>query len=67
MFKSNMLDHENDDMPPQYQHIRHGAHSVKPEYYTTMHKLKSGLHLSENQVQGAICTVTNNLFYRRVW
>ena len=60
VFKSNMLDHENDDMPPQYQHITHGPCSVKPEYYITMHKLKSELHSSE--VQGAICTVANNLF-----
>ena len=49
-----MLDHENDDMPPQYRHIRHGPRSIKPEYYVTMHILKLELHLSENQAQGAI-------------
>ena len=52
-------------MKPQYQHIRHGPCSVKPEYYLTMHKLKSELHLSENQAQGATCTVANNLFGRK--
>ena len=30
-----------------------------------MYKLKSKLHLSENQAQGAICTVANNLFGRK--
>ena len=30
-----------------------------------MHKLKSELHLSENQVEGAICTVANDLFGRK--
>ena len=30
-----------------------------------MHKLKSESHLSENQAQGAIYTVANNLFGRR--
>ena len=39
--KSNMLDHRNNDMPPQYQHIRHGPCSFKPEHYVTIHKLKS--------------------------
>ena len=64
-FSSSLLDHEDDDMPPQYRHIRHGPRSVRPEYYVTMHKLKSKLHLSENQAQGAICTVANNLFGRK--
>ena len=39
-------------------------------YYITMHTLKSEFHLSENQAQGAICTVANNLFNRNefgVW
>ena len=39
--------------------------SVKPEYYATMHKLKSKFHLSENQAQGARCTVANNLYGRK--
>ena len=52
-------------MKPQYQHIRHGPCSVKPEYYLTMHKLKSELHLSENQAQGVTCTVANNLFVEK--
>ena len=65
MFKSNTLDHENDDMLPQYGDIRDRPCSIKPEYYLTMHKLKSELHLSENQQQGAICTLVNNLFGRR--
>ena len=64
VLKSNILDHEN-DMPPQYWHIRYGPHSVKPEHFETMHKLKSELHLSENQVEGAICTVANDLFGRK--
>lgn len=64
MFKSNMLDHKNDDMPPHYWHIRDGPCSVKPKYYITMHKLKSELHLWENQAKGAISTIANNLFGR---
>ena len=54
MLKTNMLDHENDDMPQQYRHIRHGPRSIKPEYYVTMHILKLELHLSENQAQVGI-------------
>ena len=65
MFKSNILDNENDDMLPQYGNIRDRPCSIKPEYYVTMHKLKSELHLSENQQQGAICTLANNIFGRR--
>ena len=60
-FNSSMID-TNDDMPEHYRHIRYGLRSVRPEYYITMHKLKSEFHLSENQAQGAICTVENNLF-----
>ena len=65
VFQSNMLDHESDDMPPQYQHIRHGPCSVKLQSYVIMPKLKSEFHLSKNQAQGAICTVANNLFGRK--
>ena len=36
MFKSNILDHENDDMLPQYGDIRDKPCSIKPEYYVTM-------------------------------
>ena len=50
-----MLDHEK-DMTPRYQHIRHRPCSGKPEYYVKMHKLKSELHLSKNQEQGAMCS-----------
>ena len=57
-----MMIDTNYDMPEHYCHIRYGLRSVRPEYYTTMHKLKSEFHLSENQAQGAICTVANNLF-----
>ena len=54
---------EDDDMPYKYRHIRkYGQRSVKNEYYVLMHKLKSELHMSENQAQGAICAVANILF-----
>ena len=52
----------NDDMPEYDHYIRYGLRSVRSVYYITMHKLKSEFHLSENQAQGAICTVANNLF-----
>ncbi len=55
----------NDELPVKYRHIREGMRSVKPEYYSTIHTLKSEYHLSERQAQGAICTVANNLFGRR--
>ena len=60
--------HDNDghnDMPYNYQHIRHGLWSVREEYYVVMHKLKSELHMSENQAQGAVCAVANILFGRK--
>ena len=33
VFKSNMIGNKNDEMPPQYRHIRYGPRSVKHEYY----------------------------------
>ena len=54
-FNSSMTIDTNDDMPEDYRHIRYGICSIRPEYYITMHKLKS-------EVQGEICTVANNLF-----
>ena len=48
-----------------FRPITNGPCSVKPEYYATMHKLKSKFHLSENQAQGARCTVANNLYGRK--
>ena len=53
-FYSSMMIDTNDDMPEHYRHIRYGLRSVRPEYYITMHKLKSEFHLSENQARGAI-------------
>ena len=52
-------------MPFRFRHIRSGLRSVRPEYYMLTHKLKSELHLSEAQAQGAIVAVANILFGRQ--
>ena len=52
-------------MPFCFHHIRSGLRSVRSEYYKLTHKLKSELHLSEAQAQGAIISVANILFGRQ--
>ena len=64
-FNSTLLDEPSDDMPYRFRHIRHGPHSVRPEYYLLTHQLKSELHMSEAQAQGAIIAVANTLFGRK--
>ena len=64
-FNSIMLDDQSDDMPFRFRHIQSGLRSVRPEYYKLTHKLKSELHLSEAQVQGAIISVANILSGRQ--
>ena len=54
-----------DDMPFRFCHIRIGLRSVRPEYYKLTHKLKTELHLSEVQAQGAIISVADILFGRQ--
>ena len=65
VFNSSMVDDADDDLPFRLRHIRTGLRLVRPEYYVAMHKLKAEFHMSENQVQGAICTVANLLFERK--
>ena len=60
-----MLDDQSDDMPFHFRHIRSGLRSVRPEYYKLTDKLKSELHLSDTQAQGAIIPVANILFSRQ--
>ena len=50
---------------PILTHTKWFEYSVRSEYYIAMNKLKSELHMSEKQAQGAICTVANILFGRK--
>ena len=61
---SNMMidSDQNDDLPYKYRHIRHGLCSVRPEVYEVIKILQSKYHLSPNQAEGAIITVSNKLF-----
>ena len=58
-FNGSILDDKSDDMPFRFHHIHSGLWSVRQEYYKLTHKLKSELHLSEAQAQGAIISVAN--------
>ena len=49
-------------MPCEYWHVRNGPWSVREEYYIAMHRMKSELHMSDNQVEGLICICVNILF-----
>ena len=60
---SNMLDDQPDDMPFCFYYIWSGLRLVSSEYYKLTHKLKSELHLSEAQAQGAISLA--NILYGR--
>jgi hypothetical protein len=54
----------DDGLPDQYQFIRHGQRSVRPEVYSVMQKLSSKYHMSKKQIEGAIIEVANGLFGR---
>ena len=54
----------DDDMPYEYEHFWKGLRSVREEYYIAMLRMKSGLHMSDSQVEGSICICTNILFGR---
>ena len=64
-FNSPLIDDKEDQIPFEYRHIRSGPRSVRLEYYILVHKLKSELHMSERQAQGAIVAVANILFGRK--
>ena len=54
----------NDNMPEEYCFPRFGLRSVRPILYTVMFKLASELHMSKNQIEGAILIIANLLFGR---
>ena len=51
-----LCEDDNENLLSKYRYIRHGLCSVTPDYYSTVHQLKSEFHMSETQAQGAICT-----------
>lgn len=55
----------SDDLPFKYRHIRDGLRSVKPEIYFVISKLSSDFHMSQNQIEGSIITIANELFGRK--
>ena len=61
-YQFNLTIDNNDDMPYEYWHVRNGSQSVREEYYIAMHRMKSELHMSDNQVEGSICISANILF-----
>ena len=56
------IDNDDDDMPYEYRHVQNGPQSAREEYYIAMHRMKSELHMSDNQVEGSICICANILF-----
>ena len=63
-FTKEQLDQPGDKMPAEYRHVRRGQRSVRPEIYTVISKLQSELHMSNRQAEGAIVTISNELFGR---
>ena len=55
---------DDDDMPHKYRYIRSGLRSVRHEFYTCVHKLKSMYHMSQKQAEAAVIEVGNCLFGR---
>ena len=56
---------DDDPMPLKWRHIRSGPKKVREDYKVLVHKLKSTLHMSDRQVQGAIVHIANDLFGRK--
>jgi len=57
---------QDDVMPHRYQHLRESVRKVRPEVYETIDKLKSAYHMSQTQAEGAVVTVGNKLFDRKL-
>ena len=55
----------SDDLPFKYRHIRDGLLNLKPEIYFVISKLSSDFHMSQNQIEGSIITIANELFGRK--
>ena len=52
-----------DDLPFKYRHVRYGLHGVRPEYYLAMNRMKSELHMSEEQAQGKNLEILISLIF----
>ena len=57
---------ENDDFPQEYCFPRDGPRGVKTVIYLIMHILKSKQHMSDEQVEESIITISN-LGFGRKW
>ena len=60
-----VLGDPSDDLPHRFRHIRSGLHSVNPSYYVAMNRMKSELHMSEEQSQGSVCIIFNEMLDRK--
>ena len=54
----------SDSIPEEFQYVRYGDRSVRPELYSVMYKLSSKYHMSKSQIEGSIITIANTLFGR---
>ena len=52
----------SDDLPKNWQHIRHSERQVRQEYYLTVDELMSVYHMSYEQAIAAIVTVGKKMF-----
>ena len=59
-------ENDDDDMPFKCRHIHSGLRSVRPEFYTCIHKLKSLYQMSQRQAEAAVIEVGNCLLERKV-
>lgn len=60
-----VLDDPKDDLPQRFRHIRDGLHGVNPSYYVAMNRMKAELHMSEEQAQGSVCIIFNEMLDRK--
>ena len=56
------IDNGDDHMPYEYWPVWNWPWSVWEECYIAMYRMKSELHISDNQVEGSICICANILF-----
>ena len=56
----------SDSIPEEFQYVRYGDRSVRPELYSVMYKLSSKYHMSNSQIEGSIITIANT-FFGREW
>ncbi|XP_013777048.1 uncharacterized protein LOC106461746 [Limulus polyphemus] len=54
----------DDPLPSEFKYVRCSIRKVRPEFYEIVNKLKSCLHMSQNQAEAAVLETANKMFGR---